>query len=338
MSLILEDISCRFGAVAAVRDAAVEVAPGEILCLFGHSGSGKTTLLRIAAGFEPVQAGRVELGGETLAQPGAEIPPERRPIGFVFQDYALFPHMTVARNVAFGLRGARDVKTRVAAELDALRIGDLGHRYPHELSGGQQQRAALARALARRPEALLMDEPFASIDVALRRRLREELRRILKERNVAVMLVTHDPEEALALGDRIAFMRGGRIIETGAPQTLFAAPQTPEGASIFPGCQRLDGRIAAGVLHTAAGAIPARGRADGPGLAILREGALAAVPDRDGAFRVADARFVGPDWRVCLEGVADPAMLAVRMETAPAIGALMTLVADLSRTFVFSGE
>ena len=339
MSLILRNVSHRFGDVAAVRDASLEAAAGEIVCLFGHSGCGKTTLLRIAAGFEPLQAGAVELGGVRLAGPGAaHTPPERRPVGFVFQDYALFPHMTVEKNVAFGLRGERDVKARVAAELEALRLGALARRFPHELSGGQQQRAALARALARRPKALLMDEPFASIDVALRRRLREELRRILKEQDVAVILVTHDPEEALALGDRIAFMRAGRIVETAAPRDLFHAPQTPEGAGLFPGCQKLAGRIDSGVLYTAAGAIPARGCADGPGVAVLRDGALTAARDGDGAFRVADARFAGPDWLVYLEGVKDPASLAVRMDAAPEAGAVMTVAADLARTFVFSGE
>ena len=336
MSLILRNVTHRFGDVAAVQDASLEAAAGEIVCLFGHSGCGKTTLLRIAAGLEPLQAGEVELGGDVLAGPGVQTPPERRPIGFVFQDYALFPHMTVAKNVAFGLSGAPDRKARVAAELEALRLGALAHRYPHELSGGQQQRAALARALARRPKALLMDEPFASIDVALRRRLREDLRRILKEQDVAVILVTHDPEEALALGDRICFMRAGRIVETAAPQDLFNAPQTPEGAGVFPACQTLAGVIEGGFLRTAAGAFPAEGLPDGPGVAVLRDGALTAVRDDDGAFRVADARFAGPDWIVVLEGIADPVQLHVRTDDAPKVGTVMTAAADLSATFVFA--
>lgn len=340
MSLVLREVSHQFGDVAAVRNANLEAAAGEILCLFGHSGCGKTTLLRIAAGLEPLQQGTVELDGAVIAGAGVETPPERRPIGFVFQDYVLFPHMTVEKNVAFGLRGAPDGKHRVAAQLEALGLADLAGRWPHELSGGQQQRVALARALVRRPKALLMDEPFASIDAVLRRRLREDLRRILKEQDVAVILVTHDPEEALALGDRVAFMRGGRIIETASPENLFSAPKTPEGAGVFPGCQTLKGKIENGMLYTAAGALPAQGvadgLADGPGLAVLREGALAAAQDDDGAFRVRDVRFAGPDWLVCLEGITDPVRLYVRMDAPPAAGTVMTVAADLTMTFVFS--
>lgn len=298
----------------------------------------KTTLLRIAAGLEPLQNGAVELEGEGLARPGVETPPEKRPIGFVFQDYVLFPHMTVEKNVAFGLRGETNAKQRVAAQLKALDLADFARRWPHELSGGQQQRVALARALVRQPKALLLDEPFASIDVALRRRLREDLRRILKEQDVAVILVTHDPEEALALGDRIALMRSGRILETASPQDLFTKPQTPEGAGLFPGCQTLDGRIESGRIYTPAGALPADGLQDGLGLVVLRDGALSAAKDQDGAFRVKDARFAGPDWLACLEGISDPVRLYVRTEEAPETGALMTVAADLSMTFVFPDE
>lgn len=335
MSLVLSEVSHQFGEVAAVREASLEASAGEILCLFGHSGCGKTTLLRIAAGLEPLQRGSVELDGAVMAGAGVETPPERRPIGFVFQDYVLFPHMTVEKNVAFGLRGMPDAKKRVAAQLEALGLADLAGRWPHELSGGQQQRVALARALVRRPKALLMDEPFASIDAVLRRRLREDLRRILKEQDVAVILVTHDPEEALALGDRIAFMREGRVIETASPQELFSGPRTPEGAGVFPGCQTLKGRIENGMLYTAAGALPAERLSEGPGLAVLREGALAAIEDNSGAFQVKDVRFAGPDWLICLEGIADPVRLYVRMDAAPDIGIVMTVGADLSKTFVF---
>ncbi|MEO1135256.1 MAG: ABC transporter ATP-binding protein [Pseudomonadota bacterium] len=335
MGLSLTDISHRFGATQAVDHATLSVAPGEIVCLVGPSGCGKTTLLRLAAGLEPLQAGAVALDGETLGAPGRETPPEKRPIGFVFQDYVLFPHLTVEKNIAFGLTGVQDAKTAIAEQLRALGIGDLARRFPHELSGGQQQRVALARALARRPRALLMDEPFASIDVALRRRLREELRRVLKAQKAAVLLVTHDAEEALALGDRIALMREGRIVEAASPQQLFEAPKTPDGAGLFPGCQALAGEIRDGVFHSPLGAAPARGLSDGAARAILRADSLSAVADAGGDFTLMDARFAGPGWIAYLVR-PDNVQLSVRMEAPPPPGAPLRVSVDWGKVFVFN--
>lgn len=338
MSLSLRDITHRFGDLTAVNEASVEAAAGEIVCLFGHSGCGKTTLLRLAAGLEALQSGVIELDGSIIASPDRDTPAERRSIGMVFQDFVLFPHMTVEKNIGFGLAGAADATSRIADQLNAQGLEKYAQRYPHELSGGQQQRVALARALARSPRALLLDEPFASIDAVLRRELRENMRRILREQNVAVVLVTHDPEEALALGDRIALMRAGRIIETAAPQDLFEKPQTPEGAGVFPGSQRLTGVIEGCRLKTTAGEFPAENLKDGPGIAVLHEGALSAFADENGAFAVADARFAGPDWMVWLEGRVDPVRLRLRMSAAPEEGATMTIAADLAMTFVFSDQ
>ena len=336
MSLALTDISHRFGETRAVNGASLDVGPGEIVCLFGPSGCGKTTLLRLAAGLEPLQAGEVSLEGQTLAAPGRQTPPEKRPVGFVFQDYVLFPHLTVEKNIAFGLKGADGVKARVQEQLSAFGIADFARRFPHELSGGQQQRVALARAMARKPKALLLDEPFASIDVALRRRLRAELRRVLKEQQAAVLLVTHDAEEALALGDRIALMREGRIVETATPEALYESPQTPEGAGLFPGCQTLAGEIRGGVFHAVIGDAPAGGMKDGPARAILRADALAATPDPQGTFRAADIRFAGPGWLARLDS-ADGASLAVAIAAPPSLGALHSVSVDWSKAFVFPG-
>ncbi|PQA87767.1 ABC transporter ATP-binding protein [Hyphococcus luteus] len=337
MSLSLTDISHHFGAVRAVDGASLDAVAGEIVCLFGPSGCGKTTLLRLAAGLEPLQAGEVALDGETLATPDWQTPPEKRPVGFVFQDYVLFPHLTVEKNIAFGLKGARDAKVRIAGQLKAFGIEELARRYPHELSGGQQQRVALARAMARKPKALLLDEPFASIDVALRRRLREELRRVLKEQKAAVLLVTHDAEEALALGDRIALMREGKIVETASPEDLYNNPQTPEGAGLFPGCQILDGEIRDGAFRSILGETAAPGVEGGAARAILRADCLAAREDPNGPFRAADIRFAGPGWLVRLDG-PDKTSVTVRMDAPPEPGATLSVAADWSKAFIFRGE
>ncbi len=344
MSLVLRDISHHYGSVPAVEGAGFEAAPGEILCLFGPSGCGKTTLLRIAAGLERLQSGSVELNGKVLAAPGRETPPEQRPIGFVFQDLVLFPHMTVEKNIAFGLGAeAGNAKARINAQIKTMRLDGLAKRYPHELSGGQQQRTALARALIRGPKALLLDEPFASVDAVLRRRLREDLRRILKEQSVAVVLVTHDPEEALALGDRIALMRAGRIVETQSPAALFEAPQTPEGAMIFPGSQTLYGAIERGKLITAFGDLDANGVADGPGLVVLREGAISTERDPEGTCQITDARFVGPGWAVDLAAdltadLAGAVTIRVVMAQKPRIGARVNLAFAPSGVFIYKNQ
>lgn len=338
MSLVLRNISHRFGPVAAVEAADLSAAAGEIVCLFGPSGCGKTTLLRIAAGLERAQAGEVMLNGARLAGNGVHTPPEKRPIGFVFQDYVLFPHMTVRENVAFGLAGVKNARQRIADQLEALDLEGLEKRYPHELSGGQQQRTALARALARKPQALLLDEPFASIDATLRRRLREELRLLLKEQGAAVVMITHDPEEALALGDRIALMRAGRVIETASPETLFQNPATPDGASIFRGAQTIEGAIKGGSMQTPLGRFDAAGLADGPGVVVLRDGAIHATASDNGRARVADARFTGPGWTVlfAVEGLAAP--VRAGMESAPAIGARFDFAVQPSCVFVYSNQ
>lgn len=336
MALSVDHISHAFGDARIVNDVSFHVEAGSIACLFGPSGCGKTTVLRIIAGLEALQRGRIELGGLVLAGDGRDRKPEHRSVGFVFQDYVLFPHMTVAENVAFGVKGQSHEKRRTQEQIDALGLGEFVKRYPHELSGGQQQRVAIARALTRNPRALLLDEPFASIDATLRRALRSNLRRILKEQNVATVLVTHDPEEALALGDTIMLMRDGAVVEQGAPQALFERPKTADGAALFPGSQRLTGEIRHGALHTEAGAFPCPKLPDGSGVAILRDGALTAVADPEGAFEVEDCRFAGPGYRLSLIGRRDRVRLEAPSPAAFDRGAAIALVADLSQTFIFA--
>lgn len=339
MSLVLSDIVHRYGQTLAVDGVSLEAAPGEIVCLFGPSGCGKTTLLRVAAGLERLQEGRVALDGTLLAGNGLDKPVERRPIGFVFQDYVLFPHLTALQNIAFALNGLPRKVRRARAEEELARVGldGLGARYPHELSGGQQQRVALARAFARDPRAVFLDEPFSSIDAVLRRRLRDEVRRMLKERGAATLLVTHDPEEALALGDRIAVMKAGRIVEAASPRALFEAAKSPEGASLFPGAQELSGVAKGEVLTTPFGDIAAPGLPDGPALAVVQAGGAQGVEDPAGSGEVVDCRFVGPDWRARLRAVCDPtAEIMVDAPACAAAGVRFAVRFDRARLRIFS--
>jgi len=209
-----------------LEDFSLNVPRGTIACLLGASGCGKTTVLRCIAGFEPVTAGEILLAGDLMSRPGRMVAPEKRRIGMVFQDYALFPHLTVARNIAFGLRSHTESErgARVNELLETVGLEQLGRLYPHELSGGQQQRVALARALAPRPELLLLDEPFSNLDVEMRERLSVEVRQILKEQNTTAILVTHDQHEAFNIADEIGIMRHGRIEQWGPPYQLYHQP------------------------------------------------------------------------------------------------------------------
>ncbi|QDH36118.1 ABC transporter ATP-binding protein [Porphyrobacter sp. YT40] len=238
----------------ALEDISLTAPAGEITCLLGASGCGKSTLLGLAAGLLRVQQGSIALGEELLAEPGYNPPPEARPVGLVFQDGALFPHMTLAANVAFGLPRAR--RGEADGWLAKVGLAGMGRRYPHELSGGQQQRAALARAMAPEPRVLLMDEPFASVDIVLRRALRRECRILLREAGSTVILVTHDPAEALDIADRIAVMEAGRIVQFGTPPELHGSPATAAVGAIFSGAQVIRGARAEEGLDTPFGLWP----------------------------------------------------------------------------------
>ncbi|WP_298301284.1 ABC transporter ATP-binding protein [uncultured Erythrobacter sp.] len=245
----------RAGRVEALSDIAFTAPSGKITCLLGSSGSGKSTLLNLAAGLLPVQAGSILAGDREMAAPGLNPPPEARPIGLVFQDGALFPHMTIAKNIAFGLSGG-GTDAEIEEWLERVGLAGLGQRFPHELSGGQQQRAALARAMAPEPQVLLMDEPFASVDIVLRRRLRRDCRRLLREAGTTTILVTHDPEEALDIADHIAVMEGGRIIQFGTPEDLHERPASSSVGAIFGGAQVVAAKLQDEALKTSLGDWP----------------------------------------------------------------------------------
>ncbi len=222
--LALHDIAVSYGQRPVVERFSLSLPRGQVGCLLGPSGCGKTTVLRAVAGFEPVQAGEVVLDGECVSTPRRQLPPELRRIGMVFQDHALFPHLTVAANVGFGLRGQPDMQARVRQMLETVGLGGHGQRYPHELSGGQQQRVAVARALAPSPRLLLLDEPFSNLDIELRERLGIELRALLKQAGTTALLVTHDQHEAFAIADEIGIMSEGRIQQWDSAYNLYHRP------------------------------------------------------------------------------------------------------------------
>lgn len=226
--LELKHVECRYAGQPVVHDLSLSVNQGDLVCLLGPSGCGKTTVLRALAGLEPIHRGEILLGGRSLSRPGFVLSPEKRRIGMVFQDYALFPHMTVAENVGFGLRRtpARQRTAIVEGLLDTVGLSGFAQRYPHELSGGQQQRVALARALATAPDLILLDEPFSNLDVDMRERLSLEVRRILKGRGITAILVTHDQHEAFAISDRVGVMHQGRLLQWDTAYQLYHEPAT----------------------------------------------------------------------------------------------------------------
>jgi iron(III) transport system ATP-binding protein len=262
-TLSLRGLRKRFGATVALDGVSLDVQPGELLCIVGPSGCGKTTLLRLVAGFERPDGGEVLWQGDPISTPAWVMPPERRRIGMVFQDGALFPHLTVWENIAFGVERAQ-APERVEALLRLTGTSDLARRYPHELSGGQQQRVALARALAPRPNLLLLDEPFSNQDASLRRRIRQEVRDVLHAAGMTAILVTHDQEEAANLGDRLAVMDAGRIVQVGTPEEVMTRPATAFVAGFLGHNGFLPGRVEKGRVLTELGTFPLQEPASAP--------------------------------------------------------------------------
>jgi iron(III) transport system ATP-binding protein len=245
-----------YGDVPVVRDVSFQVEKGHILALLGPSGCGKTTTLRLVAGFETLDNGSIAIDGAMVAGDGRHVPPEKRRVGMVFQDYAIFPHMSVAQNVGFGLPRAADQKQRVARMLAFVGLEGLGERMPHELSGGQQQRVALARALAPEPSVLLLDEPFSNLDATLRAEVRHEVKDLLRRIATTAVFVTHDQEEALFIGDEIAVMNKGRLEQVGTAEDVFHRPQTRFVAEFVGQTDILSGHVVGQNMETPLGQLP----------------------------------------------------------------------------------
>ncbi|WP_374370208.1 ABC transporter ATP-binding protein [Tabrizicola sp.] len=259
-----------FGGRRVVDDVSLSVAAGQVTCLLGPSGCGKSTTLRMIAGVERVDAGEVRLDGVTVAGPGVHMPPELRSVGLMFQDFALFPHLTVADNVGFGLRADRAAKARRIDELlEKVDLFGFGRKHPHELSGGEQQRVALARALAPRPRVMLMDEPFSGLDNRLRDGIRDRTLELLKEEGTAVLLVTHEPDEAMRMADEIALMRQGRIVQKGAPYNVYNAPVDKAAAAFFSDINVICGTSRGALTATPFGEFLTPGHRDGAEVEIV---------------------------------------------------------------------
>ncbi|MBD8705406.1 ABC transporter ATP-binding protein [Pseudomonas sp. CFBP 13711] len=296
--LTLHNLACGYQDQRVVQNLNLHLNAGDIGCLLGSSGCGKTTTLRAIAGFEPVHEGEITLAGEVISRAGFTLAPEKRRIGMVFQDYALFPHLTVADNIAFGIRNHPRQKQVVQEMLELVNLGALGARHPHELSGGQQQRVALARALAPEPQLLLLDEPFSNLDGELRRRLSHEVRDILKARGTSAILVTHDQEEAFAVSDHVGVFKDGRLEQWDTPYNLYHEPATPYVASFVGQGYFIRGHLIdaesvqteLGVLRGNRAYAGARGT---PMDVLLRPDDLIHAPDSPIKARVASLTFQG---------------------------------------------
>jgi iron(III) transport system ATP-binding protein len=294
------EVSRFYAGRPAVDRATLELRPGQITALLGPSGSGKSTLLRVLAGLEPADGGEVRASGRRLSGGGVHLPPERRDIGMVFQDYALFPHLSVLDNVAFGLRKLppAEREARARRQLERVRLLDRAASFPQTLSGGEQQRVALARALAREPAVVLLDEPFSGLDQGLRAEIRDMAIDALRQAGAAALVVTHDAEDALLTADRLALMQEGRILQSGSPEEVYAHPVSMAAARLTGEVDVLPAQVSGGVAHTAYGDLPAQ-RPDGPALVMARPEALRPAEDGRQA-QVTDRRFAGGALRLTL--------------------------------------
>ncbi len=341
-----------FGGRKVVDDVSLSVMPGQVTCLLGPSGCGKSTTLRLIAGVEMQDSGSIYVDGQLVCDTVTRVPPEARSIGLMFQDFALFPHLTVAGNVAFGLRGPK-AEMRARVEELLRKVGMTRHidAYPHQLSGGEQQRVALARALAPRPRIMLMDEPFSGLDDRLRDDIRDETLDVLKGEGASVLLVTHEPGEAMRMADEIALMRDGKIVQRGAPYNIYNAPVDRDAAGFFSDINVIQGKVEGALTTTAFGQFLAPGVPDGTQVEIvIRPQHLRIDFDRAGKGPlptpaegtpargvVQRARFMGSESLVEFKMDFDGSVLRAQIPSVflPKVGTPLWLMIRRDRCFVF---
>ena len=323
--LIFENVTHEFSpGVPALHGVSLAANPGEVLCLLGPSGSGKTTLLRIAAGIEVQTSGRLLLNDREIAGPHVFLPPEKRSVGLVFQDFALFPHMTIIDNVRFGLTALSKAEAEKEAMISLARVGleRYAHSYPHVLSGGEQQRVALARAMAPRPSVLLMDEPFSGLDSRLKDSVRAETLTILRQSRATAIVVTHDAEEAMRMGDRIALLKDGRLVQAGTGEELYQKPVSLFAAGFFSELNVLPARVSSGAADTPLGRVPCPNIADGSKVDVAIRLAGFDIHEAHGEVpaRILSRRFLGvvEHLEMAVAGAEEPIRARVRCGVLPA--------------------
>ncbi len=339
--LAFERVSRSFAATMAVSNVSFELQPGEIACLLGPSGCGKTTVLRIAAGIDRPSAGRVLIDGVEVAGPSRYVAPEKRNVGLMFQDFALFPHLSILGNVAFGLKGMGRSEARMIAHhaLERVGLANRENTYPHQLSGGEQQRVALARAIVPRPQVMLMDEPFSGLDQRLRESVRSETLALLKETRATTLLVTHDPVEAMELADRILLMRQGALIQTGTPEDLYRRPVDAAAARFFSDFNEIETVVRQGQAATPVGSFPAGLAEDTPCVVMIRPQGIRLARAGIGIEGYCiESRFIGDrvQCQLLFKGIENPLMVRLDAGGAPERGSTAMFRVDSDHVLVFA--
>ncbi len=335
--LDIRSVTKSYGGKIAVAEASLALDSGSITCLLGPSGCGKSSLLRLIAGLELPESGEIEAAGQLLTGRGVHVPAEQRGIGLVFQDFALFPHLSAAQNIAFGLRHlpAKARRARALELLDQFKLAGRADAWPHTLSGGEQQRVAIARALAREPAAILLDEPFSGLDGDLKAAVRHAVLSGLRASDATVLIVTHDPEEAMLTGDRIALMSGGRILQQGTPRECYLVPSSIEAARLLGPVNLLDATVSGGTAATCLGPLPAAALADGPATAMVRPEGLCLDPSGAPA-EIVRVRFGGAYWEATVRA-GDRELILNLPDRPPDCGATVGVTIDPGRAAVFPG-
>lgn len=344
-ALSFAGVDVRLGGRVVLDGLTLTLTPGEIVCLLGESGSGKSTILRAAAGIQTIDGGAIRINGAVVSGPGVHVPPDRRGIGLMFQDFALFPHLTLLGNVLFGLKalGRRAALAQARQALKRVGLDERERDYPHMLSGGQQQRLALARSIAPRPGILMLDEPFSSLDARMRESVRSETLAVLRETNATTVIVTHDPEEAMLLGDRVALLRHGRIAQIDTAAEIYRTPVDLSAARFFSPLSEIAATVRSGAATTPLGPVPAPGFADGARVvvAIRPVGVLEMARAGQGiAGRIVSKRdAIGIDLcEVKVEGLERPLELRQRSDPHFTPGNDVFLTLDANGVLVFAAD